>query len=83
MACRLPRGHPEPAAGTCKHQWGFSEYCGAHICGNCGLHAHLTAHDCRAGRCDDQGVKVSQELARCYCGWNLAPGERLEDDVDL
>lgn len=21
-------------------------------------------------------------LARCFCGWNLAPGERLEDDVD-
>lgn len=21
-------------------------------------------------------------LAKCYCGWGLAPGERLEDDVD-
>lgn len=20
-------------------------------------------------------------LARCYCGWGLAPGERLEDDI--
>jgi len=20
-------------------------------------------------------------LARCYCGWNLAAGERLEDDL--
>lgn len=22
-------------------------------------------------------------LARCFCGWNLAPGERLEDDIEL
>lgn len=21
-------------------------------------------------------------LAKCFCGWNLAPGERLEDDVE-
>jgi hypothetical protein len=21
-------------------------------------------------------------LGRCFCGWNLAVGERLEDDVD-
>lgn len=20
-------------------------------------------------------------LARCFCGWNLKPGERLEDDI--
>ena len=56
---------------TCQHEWEFSSHCGAHICYKCGLHAHVRK----------DGI-VSQELARCYCGWNLAPGERLEDDVD-
>ena len=56
---------------TCQHEWEFSSYCEAHICYNCGLHAHVR-----------KDGTVSQELARCYCGWNLAPGERLEDDVD-
>jgi hypothetical protein len=34
------------------------------------------------------GVKVCRVcgnhkgLAKCYCGWNLEPGERLEDDVE-
>ena len=27
------------------------------------------------------GCKDHKGLARCYCGWNLLPGERLEDDV--
>ena len=26
--------------------------------------------------CDDH-----EGLARCFCGWNLAQGERLEDDI--
>ncbi len=29
------------------------------------------------GKCGDH-----KGLAFCFCGWNLAPGERLEDDVD-
>ena len=28
-------------------------------------------------KCDEH-----KGLARCFCGWNLQPGERLEDDVD-
>jgi hypothetical protein len=33
------------------------------------------------------GARVCREcgdhkgLARCYCGWGLMPGERLEDDI--
>lgn len=55
----------------CKHDWEFSKNCGAHVCTICGAHAHV--------RYDGT---VSQELARCYCGYGLQPGERLEDDVD-
>ena len=56
----------------CEHHFYFSDHCGADICRKCGLHAHV---DRKTGR-------VVQELARCYCGWNLTPGERLEDDVE-
>jgi hypothetical protein len=54
-----------------EHAFTLSESCGAHVCG-CGLHAHLNRVT----------GAIIQELARCYCGWNLSPGERLEDDVD-
>lgn len=53
------------------HDFFFSPHCGASICSGCDLHAHLRADG-----------TITQELARCYCGWNLAPGERLPDDVD-
>ena len=52
------------------HQWVFSKSCGASICSIGDQHAHL----------NKVGV-VIQFLARCYCGWNLASGERLEDDI--
>ena len=32
------------------------------------------AHVCN--NCSDH-----KGLVRCYCGWNLEPGERLEDDI--
>ena len=35
---------------------------------------------CGAKVCGDCGDHKG--LARCYCGWGLAPGERLEDDVE-
>jgi len=53
----------EPRAevpGACKHEYEYSNYCGADVCVNCGEH---------------------KNLARCFCGWNLAPGERLDDDI--
>jgi hypothetical protein len=54
------------------HEWYFASYCGCSVCDKCNAHAHL-----RRGT-----NEVDQWLARCYCGYNLAPGERLEDDVD-
>lgn len=67
---------PEETSPICSHKggehdWFYSEYCGSSVCSFCGQHAHLR----RDG-------SVSQELARCFCGWNLEPGERLDDDVD-
>ncbi len=35
---------------------------------------------CGAYVCDE--CSDHRGLAKCYCGWNLQPGERLEDDVD-
>ena len=54
--------------------------CGAHVCYDCGHHAPWN----REG-------EVTQNLARCYCGWSesggngydelLAMGECIDDDV--
>ena len=41
------------------HYFAFNDYCGAHVCADCGLHAHI----------GEDGVIV-QRLARCYCGWS-------------
>jgi hypothetical protein len=65
---------PATKKGTCRdgvHDWYFSRYCGADVCDRCGAHAHLR-----------KDGTVMQELARCYCGYGLGRGERLEDDVD-
>jgi hypothetical protein len=35
---------------------------------------------CGAWLCDHCDWHLG--LDKCFCGWHLAPGERLEDDVD-
>lgn len=62
-----------------KHDYEYSTYCGGSVCYVCDHHAHV-----RVVFGGDHGKDgtVSQELARCYCGWKLAPGERLDDDVE-
>jgi hypothetical protein len=51
----------------CKeHSLSWSKYCGAYVCSKCG--AHFVQ-------------KGGQQLARCFCGYNLENGERLEDDI--
>lgn len=52
----------------CDHNYQWSDYCGTYVCSECGAHNHSE---------DGRG----QSLARCFCGYNLANGERLEDDI--
>lgn len=56
----------------CNHDWEFSSYCGCSVCVDCGAHAHVSKVT---------GLPI-QTLVRCYCGYGLEPGERLEDDVE-
>ena len=48
----------------CKHEFVFSQGCGANVCQGCGLHAHLSFED----------GSLPQELARCWCGWSDTGG---------
>lgn len=43
-------------------------------------HQYHLSRTCGVQVCDLCGDH--QGLAKCFCGWNLEPGERLEDDVD-
>lgn len=43
------------------------------------LHSYTFSAYCGVEVCDKCGDHKG--LARCYCGWNLAAGERLEDDT--
>lgn len=42
-------------------------------------HEYEFSKYCGADVCQKCGDH--KDLARCYCGWNLQPGERLEDDI--
>jgi hypothetical protein len=53
---------------------------GAGGCEEGGKHDYELSPGCGVNVCIKCGDHKG--LARCYCGWNLAPGERLEDDVD-
>lgn len=50
-------------------------------CPDCESEREFTrSNTCGVFICDECGHHLG--LARCFCGWNLQPGERLEDDVD-
>jgi hypothetical protein len=51
----------------CEHTLHWRPYCGAYVCSRCD--AHFTAKE------------GGQELVRCFCGYGLANGEKLEDDI--
>ena len=51
----------------CEHNLQWSDYCGAYVCSKCGDHFR-----------DKNGTI---RFAKCFCGWNLAEGEKLEDDI--
>ena len=44
----------------CEHEFVLVINCGANVCQGCGLHAHLSFED----------GSITQELARCWCGWS-------------
>lgn len=51
------------------------------ICPDCNKESDFyLSRTCGVYTCEECGHHLT--LARCFCGWNLAPGERLEDDVD-
>jgi len=51
----------------CEHNLSWSDYCGAYVCSKCDAHFQ-----------DKDGTI---RFAKCFCGWNLANGEKLEDDI--
>jgi predicted amidophosphoribosyltransferase len=51
------------------------------VCPECNNTQNFTmSRICGVYICDECGHHLT--LARCFCGWNLQPGEQLEDDVD-
>lgn len=51
----------------------------AEICRSCGKEEYEFSSYCGAWVCPE--CSDHKGLGRCYCGWNLRSGERLEDDV--
>ncbi len=49
------------------------------VCRECGGEYKFSQY-CGVDVCERCGYH--KNLARCFCGWNLRPGERLEDDID-
>lgn len=55
------------------HEWMLG---GEHVSCN---HNYRWSRYCGAEVCTE--CQDHKGLGRCFCGWNLAPGERLEDDI--
>ena len=49
------------------------------VCPHCGGEYAFSQY-CGVDVCTNCGYH--KNLGRCFCGWNLRPGERLEDDID-
>lgn len=57
---------------NCNHTFVFTPNCGSHVCVRCELHAHVTPDS-----------EITQELARCWCGWSVDGRNGYMDLVEL
>lgn len=75
-------GTKEPVEEKDDEYLPFKERQGKEKCTQCGKGHYWFERYCGAWVCDNDNCGHHKGLSRCYCGWGLESGERLEDDVD-